>query len=68
MPFRKPYHMPFRKLIPPFTLTETEKKKNEAFIKYWMLSWPFWCTLPTEDISYDASRCFNNVMHNYVSN
>ena len=35
MSFRKPCHMPFRKLIPPFTLTETEKKKkNGAFIKY----------------------------------
>ena len=32
MPFRKPCHMPFRKLIPPFTLTETEKKKTKHLL------------------------------------
>ena len=26
MPFRKPYHIPFRKLIPPFTLTGRDKR------------------------------------------
>ena len=32
MPFRKPCHMPFRKLIPPFTLTgvKTSLKKANA--------------------------------------
>ena len=29
MSFRKPCHMPFRKLIPPFTLTEPENIKVE---------------------------------------
>ena len=29
MSFRKPCHMPFRKLIPPFTLTDTKKTEKE---------------------------------------
>ena len=32
MSFRKPCHMPFRKLIPLFTLTETEKKKTKHLL------------------------------------
>ena len=31
MSFRKPWHMPFRKLIPVFTVT-VEKRRNKAFL------------------------------------
>ena len=44
MPFRKSFHIPFRKLIPPFTLTEADKsghgegKRRKEFAE-WYVEW-----------------------------
>ena len=37
MSFRKLCHMPFRKLIPPFTLTGEGKRRNE--FAEWHVAW-----------------------------
>ena len=49
MSFRKPYHMPFRKLIPPFTLTDLlwpngEGKRRNEFAE-WHVAWLAECKI-----------------------